>query len=185
MEIKEAEMPSYETFELNRSPAHLLHRAQQFGADLHMQTFGTKGLTQRQTGVLAALGRGEALSQTQLVHATGIDRSTLAEMVARMETKGYLVRQRSETDARINSVTLSDFGREALVQIIPKLKEIDAAIVSMLDRDGQKLLLKGLAKIAFPIDDGAATTKSKKKKEKKKKEKKKTKQKNALTSTAH
>ena len=52
----------------------------------------------------------QAFAQTDLVRATGIDRSTLADLVARMTTKGLLERERSTIDARAKAVKLSEAG---------------------------------------------------------------------------
>jgi len=45
---------------------------------------------------------------------TGIDRSTLAEMVRRMLERGLLSRERTEKDARANAVAITGSGRKAL-----------------------------------------------------------------------
>ena len=74
---------------------------------------GPSGLTQRQFTVLAAAGAADGVSQSDLVRATGIDRSTLADLVARMIAKGLLERERSATDARANTVRLSARARPA------------------------------------------------------------------------
>jgi DNA-binding MarR family transcriptional regulator len=63
---------------------------------------------------LAVLEGGEGASQTDIVRATGIDRSTLAELVKRLITAGYVRRRRSKTDARAYIVRLTDAGREVL-----------------------------------------------------------------------
>ena len=96
---------------LERSPSHLLHRALQLALDLYAAEFGGAGLTQRQFAVLAAVADHEGATQTDLVRLTGIDRSTLADMAARMIAKGLLERQRSLSDARANAVSLTEAGR--------------------------------------------------------------------------
>ena len=75
-------------FNLNTSPSHLLHRAQQIAANHSAAALKSAGLTLRQFSVLSALSGNEGVSQSDLVNATGIDRSTLADMVARMEAGG-------------------------------------------------------------------------------------------------
>ncbi|MEO7027577.1 MAG: helix-turn-helix domain-containing protein, partial [Caulobacteraceae bacterium] len=82
---------------LARSPTHLLHRALQLALDLHSDAGGPAAITQRQYTVLAAASVAEGQTQNDLVRATGIDRSTLADLVARMLAKGLLQRQRSAT----------------------------------------------------------------------------------------
>src|SRR5258708_6940421 len=99
---------------LSGSVTHLLHRALQLALDYHSEAAGPGAITQRQYTVLAAAAAQDGLTQNDLVRATGIDRSTLADLVARMLAKGLLVRERSATDARANSVRLSEAGRTAL-----------------------------------------------------------------------
>ena len=92
---------------LARSPTHLLHCALQLAVDIFGQEVGAL-LTQRQYAVLAAVSANEGLTQSELVRATGIDRSTLADMIARMIENGYLARQRSSVDARAKTVRLTE-----------------------------------------------------------------------------
>ncbi|HEV7157182.1 MAG TPA: MarR family winged helix-turn-helix transcriptional regulator [Caulobacteraceae bacterium] len=121
------------------SATHLLHRALQMALDYHTEAAGPGAITQRQFTVLAAAGAHEGLTQNDLVRATGIDRSTLADLVARMLAKGLLVRERSATDARANSVGLSDAGRTALAAGAEPVAGADARLLAPLSakkRDG-------------------------------------------------
>src|ERR1700735_436442 len=114
---------------LERSPSHLLHRALQLALDIYAEETGPDALTQRQYAVLAAVAAHEGLTQTDLVRATGIDRSTLADLVARMIGKSLIARERSASDARANTVRLTDIGRAALSAIGPKVAAADARIL--------------------------------------------------------
>ena len=69
----------------SRSFTHLLKRAVQYSSHLYMDEVGKSGLTHRQFTVLSAADTFEGKSQTELVKITGIDRSTLADLVARGE----------------------------------------------------------------------------------------------------
>ena len=60
------------------------------------------------------LDQHDDASQTMLVEATGIDRSTLAEMVRRMLDRGLLSRSRTEQDARANAISITPTGRRTL-----------------------------------------------------------------------
>ena len=135
------------------------------------------GVTQRQFAVLAAVAENEGVTQTALVRATGIDRSTLADMVARMITKGHLERQRSSEDARANSVRLTEAGRETLETIRPMVAMADARILALLKpskRDGFLDLLSDMAGAELHPAEGEPKAKKVKapKAEKPKKEKK-------------
>ena len=75
------------SFELADAPSLLIRRCQQFYSDLYARETGARDLTKQQFIVLCALEDHEGASQTALVEMTGIDRSTLAEMVRRMLEK--------------------------------------------------------------------------------------------------
>ena len=89
---------------LATSPSHLMHRALQLALDVYAEETGPDGLTQRQFAVLEAASMKAGLTQTELVRMTGIDRSTLADLVTRMTAKGLLERERSPLDARAMAV---------------------------------------------------------------------------------
>ncbi|CAN1502355.1 MarR Transcriptional regulators [Caulobacteraceae bacterium] len=166
------------SFALNASPSHLLHRAQQAAADLHAAALGANGLTQRQFAVLAVLAEQDGVSQSELVGRTGIDRSTLAEMVARMEAKGLTQRAKSTTDSRANSVTLTETGRAMYQEAMPKLADVDAAVLARLPASKRAGFVELLTRLAMPtvdLDETKATSKKKKEKKKKKKKEKKAK----------
>jgi len=101
-------------FELAEAPSHLIRRCQQYFGDLYAREAGSCELTKQQFTVLAALENNEGVSQTALVEMTGIDRSTLAEMVRRMLERGLVSRERTEKDARANAVAITGNGRKAL-----------------------------------------------------------------------
>lgn len=101
-------------FDLSQSPSHLLRRCVQYANDLFSREPGASDLTKQQFTVLSAVERNEGMSQTDLVGITGIDRSTLAEMIRRMIEKGLIDRERTETDQRANAVRIAPGGRKAL-----------------------------------------------------------------------
>ena len=141
---------------LDRSPSHLLHRAVQVALDLYAEELGAGAITQRQYAVLAAVESQEGLTQTDLVRMTGIDRSTLADMVARMIAKGLIERQRSETDARANAVHLTEAGRVALTEAQPKVARADARLLKLLSpgkRDALTAALRDLTRVNDPTAD--------------------------------
>ena len=82
------------------SALHLLHRAGQCAGDIFNQRMKTIGLTPRQYMILKTVALHEGLNQTDLVERTGVDRSTLADIIRRMLTKGLLKRRRMTHDAR-------------------------------------------------------------------------------------
>jgi len=123
---------------LERSPSHLLHRAVQLALDVYAEEFGAGGLTQRQYAVLAAAAEHQGATQTELVRITGIDRSTMAEMAARLIGKGFLERRRSASDGRANAVSLTDQGRAVLEEARPKMAAADARLLKLISGGGRR-----------------------------------------------
>lgn len=133
---------------LDASPSHLMHRVLQVALDVYAEEMGAGAPTQRQFAVLAAVADNEGLTQTDLVHATGIDRSTLADLVARMMGKDLLARERSATDGRANTVRLSAKGREALDAARPRVEAADKRILALLPGGKRDALMKVLGDLA-------------------------------------
>ncbi|MCQ8185768.1 MarR family winged helix-turn-helix transcriptional regulator [Parvularcula maris] len=139
-------------YELKESPGHLLRRAQQYADDLYKKEVGTGGLTARQFTVLHAISEQEGLSQTDLVRKTGIDRSTLADMIARLGKKGYVARQRTKDDARANAVKLSASGKKVLSSHEGKVMKAEAAALDALPKTQQSSFMKSLKAYADALE---------------------------------
>ncbi len=135
-------------FKLDDTPGHLLRRASQYAYDLFTSEVGTGGLTPRQFTVLVAVSQNEGLTQTDLVTLTGIDRSTLADMISRMIGSKLLARQRTKNDARANSVSLSAKGRTALNRALSKAAAAEKKILSAVPAAHRKSFMAALRAIA-------------------------------------
>jgi DNA-binding MarR family transcriptional regulator len=118
---------------LERSPIHLLHRAGQCAGDIFQAEMGPGDLTPRQYAVLVTVSQNEGLSQTNLVEKTGIDRSTLADIVRRMLKKGLLQRRRTKEDARAYAVKLTEEGWRTLRAAEPMARRVDERVLSVLN----------------------------------------------------
>lgn len=132
-----ASAASDDDYRLSQSPSQLLRRAQQYVTDMFARSGLSDNVTLRQTVVLGAVAELEGASQTELVKATGVDRSTLAEMVSRLERKGLLSRKKDRQDGRAKRVWLTDAGRKRLDQSLPAMKAVDDALLSLLPRSRQ------------------------------------------------
>ena len=137
---------------LGGSPSHLMHRVLQLALDIYSEETGPDGLTQRQFAVLEAVSQKSGLTQTDLVRATGIDRSTLADLVSRMTTKGLLAREKSAIDARAKAVSLSAAGQAALDAARPKVEAADKRILALLPKAKRDGFLGLLAELAGEAD---------------------------------
>lgn len=138
---------------LQESAIHLLHRAGQCAGDLFAEEIPA-GLTPRQFAVLAAVAAREGLNQTGLVEQTGIDRSTLADIVRRLQNKGLVTRQRTETDARAYAVRLTGTGGAVLREARPGAANADSRLLSALPPARRAEFLDCLNAIVQAFDAG-------------------------------
>jgi len=138
---------------LERSPIHLLHRAGQCASDVFQGELGEEDLTPRQYAVLVAVSQNEGVSQTHLVEKTGVDRSTLADIVRRMLKKGLLQRRRTKDDARAYAVRLTDEGWRVLKSADPLARRVDDKILSALPGHQRERFLQDLHAIVEALSN--------------------------------
>jgi len=134
---------------------HLLHRAVQEADAVFMQHVGEGGLTPRQFAVLLTVAQQPNANQTHLVEMTGIDRSTIADLVRRLVRQGLLQRRRTKEDARAYAIRLSEKGRETLRVAEPAARRADAVILSLLPPKRRNDVLAGLQMLVSALDQRA------------------------------
>src|SRR6202035_2949075 len=78
------------------------------------ETFAQLDLTQKQVSVLWLIDDHPDIAQTGLAQRMRMDRATTMAIVNRLEEKGYLVRRKSSSDARMQALNLTAAGRRAL-----------------------------------------------------------------------
>jgi DNA-binding MarR family transcriptional regulator len=87
-----------------------------------------------------------------LVEATGVDRSTLAEMVRRMLARGLLSRSRTEKDARANTLSITPAGRRALRSARLAAERAERRLLEQLPPTERTRFVRSLALIAAAAD---------------------------------
>jgi len=130
-----------------QSLLHLLHRAGQ-RADAVFASHAGSALTPLQYIILQAVAGSDGLSQTDIMAATGIDRSSIADLVKRLVTHGWLRRRRTKRDARAYAVRLTPEGRCMLALGIPTARATEEALLSALATTQRPNFIKALAAVA-------------------------------------
>lgn len=133
--------------ELDREPqrhtGYLIRRAQQAHVATWARMVSTE-ISSVQYSILVVLDqRGEA-SQRELCDEVDLDRSTIADLVRRMERRGLVARHRDPADARRNTVTLTDAGRAERERLRPLVAAADSELTSPLTPDQLEAVREGL-----------------------------------------
>jgi len=139
------------TDQLNRSPLHLLHRAGQSAGNI-FRAERTGNLTPRQLVVLMTVAQSEGLSQTGIVDSTGIDRSTVADVVQRLVKRKFLQRRRTREDARAYAVKLADEGWRVLRTAEPLAKRVDQRVLDALPTARREQFIAALLAIVDTLE---------------------------------
>jgi DNA-binding MarR family transcriptional regulator len=146
------DMKADSAIQIDRSPVHLLHRASQAVQVAFAMGMQTNDLTPCQLAVLVAVAENEGLSQTDLVERTGVDRSTLADVVKRLKGKGLLQRRRTKEDARAYAVKLTEEGQQILRTAAPLAKRVDERILDALPAKRRAEFMGALASIVSTLE---------------------------------
>jgi DNA-binding MarR family transcriptional regulator len=134
----------------------LLHRANQIATERFAHTVGDTELTPRQAQVLASIEANEGLSQTRIVADTGIDRSTLADIIRRLQKRGLIERRRTKDGARAYAVKLTAAGRREVANGKPVLASVEKALLSALAAKQRAELLSMLLTVVAAGETEAA-----------------------------
>ncbi|HEY7608387.1 MAG TPA: MarR family winged helix-turn-helix transcriptional regulator [Alphaproteobacteria bacterium] len=140
--------------DIRRTPGHLLRRAQQRAVDLFVQAVGENGLRPPQFAVLVTVYQNPGLNQTHLVDKTGIDRSTVADMIDRMVARGYIERKRDAADQRVNTLWATGAGIAALDACVDAAMAVQDEILAPVPPEKRAAVLEALVLLAeLPPDE--------------------------------
>ncbi len=82
-------------------PGHLIRRAHQISVAIFIEECAANNVTPVQYACLAQIARAPGVDATRLAAAVAFDRSTLGNVLERLETKGWVARKPSPEDRRV------------------------------------------------------------------------------------
>ena len=132
--VTDAPAPGGRALDLAHHTGFLVRRTQQAHLAVWAAEVGPR-LSNVQFGVLNVLARLGEASQRELCDALDLDRSTVAGLVARLETRGLVARVRAAADRRRNVVRLTDGGRATLRDTMRDAARVDAVLTAPLTAD--------------------------------------------------
>lgn len=117
-----------------RYTGHLIRRAQQRHAALWQEQVSTE-VSSVQYAALAVLERMPGASQSELGAELDLDRSTIADIVSRLERRGLIERSAHESDRRRYSLQLTAAGLAEVDQLRPLVAEANVELTEELGAD--------------------------------------------------
>jgi MarR family transcriptional regulator, lower aerobic nicotinate degradation pathway regulator len=127
--------------ELYRRPGFLLRRAHQISAAIFLEEASGLNLTTTQYGAMIVLRARGSLDQVGIATLVGIDRSTTALVVGKLEESGYIERRDDEVDKRRKIITLSKAGHAILARVAkPAQRARERALEAFSEKDAATFL---------------------------------------------
>lgn len=142
-----ADAPALPDFPLDELPGHNIRRLHQIAVAIFLQETEGSGLTPVQYGALQAVTQRPGIDQRTLARTIGLDTSTTAGVLERLESRGLIVRTTSREDRRARVLTPTDDGRRALAAVVPAMLRAQAQILAPLSADDQQTFLRLLQQL--------------------------------------
>jgi len=108
-----------ETVDLESLPGHYIRRLQQIAVAVFLQETEPHGVTPVQYAALQTVSDAPGVDQRTLARTIGLDTSTTAGVVDRLESRGLMLRNASPQDRRVRLLSLTPEGRTLLKATLP------------------------------------------------------------------
>ena len=139
----------------SRLPGHLIRRVHQASTAYFAEECGGE-LTAVQYAALVAIGSHPGIDATRLSEIIYFDRSTIGDVLDRMEGKGWIRREYTPSDRRIKRLDLSPAGRDVLQHVEPGIRRVQDRLLAPLTAAEAKTLIRLLGKMADGDEDDGA-----------------------------
>jgi DNA-binding MarR family transcriptional regulator len=142
-----AEPPAISAEALTDRPGFLIRRLHQIHLALFAEECAEFGVTPVQYSVMSVVDARPGLEQVRLAHEVGIDRATLASVVALLERRGLVRRTASRLDRRLKQVGLTELGRQRLGRMAEAARHAHERTVAALPAAERAIFLRSLARL--------------------------------------
>jgi DNA-binding MarR family transcriptional regulator len=126
--------PLAQDFDFRATSGHLIRMVRERSVAAFVAVSGSDEVSVQQLKVLVALyQKGRPVFQTELGEASGIDRSTIGEMIHRMVRRGLVRRRIPNDNRRARELTITPAGEKIMHQLLPKLVEANDLVLAPLN----------------------------------------------------
>lgn len=128
-------------------PGYLFRRMQQIAVAIFVEECRDYDLTPVQYAALVAIHTHPGIDATRLSAVIAFDRSTLGNVIERLETKRHIERKPSPEDKRIKLLHLTKSGAALLREIMPSVDRAQLRMLQPLKPADRKALLALLTQL--------------------------------------
>ena len=134
--------------DFHEMPGYLVRRTHQISTAIFTEECARHDLTAIQYASLVAIGLHPLIDATRISRLISLDRSTLGDVLERIETKGLVHRVASPTDKRIKLLILSEKGEQLLADVEASVQRVQERLLQPLTAADRKTLLRLLTQLA-------------------------------------
>ena len=120
--------------DLDELPGHYIRRLQQIAVAIFLQETEKHGVTPVQYAALHKVHVSPGIDQRTLARAIGLDTSTIAGVIDRLEARGLMQRHASPDDRRVRLLSLTRAGQALLGDIEPDMLKAQELILAPLPK---------------------------------------------------
>ena len=117
----------------------------------YLEPFGLKGYHAR---YLIEIGANPGISQDQLAQKLQVDKSNIARQVAFLEENGYLQRQPSPTDKRVQQLFATEKAQELMLPLKAETDRWEQQLFGVLDQEELQTFGALLARLRVAAENG-------------------------------
>lgn len=128
-------------------PGHLIRRLQQIALALFMDETKEFDITPVQYSALVAIDINPGIDQTAVCNLIAIDRSTVGDVVTRLERKKLIKRIAGTEDRRTKALSITPAGRKLIGEIEPFVESTQTRILEPLTMSERVALMRMLKKL--------------------------------------
>ena len=129
------------------APGYLFRRMQQIAVSIFVEECKAFDLTPVQYAALIAIHTHPGIDATRLSAVIAFDRSTLGNVIERLEAKELIERNPSPGDKRVKLLTLSKSGAALLRAIMPSVDRAQQRMLQPLKAADRKTLMALLTQL--------------------------------------
>ena len=129
--------------QMHASPGYFIRRAHQLSTAAFADVTRESGLTSIQFAALVAINNVSDADAATVSDIISIDRTTVGQVLARLEARGLLVRKHPASDRRRKSLNLTAAGKAKIAEVSALIGAVEERIVGMLS-DRERTMLKQL-----------------------------------------
>ena len=123
------------------APGYLFRRMQQIAVAIFVEECKSFDLTPVQYAALVAIQTHPGIDATRLSAVIAFDRSTLGNVIERLEAKGHIARRPAREDKRVKLLYLTRPGAALLRKVMPSVDRAQARMLQPLKLKDRKTLL--------------------------------------------